>query len=107
MLIIEPSGTLGIQFLLLLFSFLFSLIFQFVIGGANDNFPRRKLFTRLKHGFLSHTASAVSTVPVSALVGEGRGLLRDRLLEVPDLFRGLYPPARVSCSAYQDIEKLK
>ena len=31
-------------------------------------------------------------MPVAALIGEGRGLLRERLLELPDLFHALYPP---------------
>ena len=63
-------------------------------GGANDNFPRRQLFTRLKHEFFRHAHGiTVQTVPVAALMGKGRSLLRERLLELPDLLHALYPPS--------------
>ena len=63
-------------------------------GGANESFPRRQLFTRLKHEFFRHAHGiTVQTVPVSALMGKGRSLLRERLLEIPDLLHALYPPS--------------
>ena len=62
-------------------------------GGANASFPRRQLFTRLKHEFFKHAQRIqVKTVPVTSLVGERKGLLKSRLLELPDLFHALYPP---------------
>ena len=62
-------------------------------GGANESFPRRQLFTRLKHDFFKHAHQiAVQTVPVTILIGKGKSLLRERLLEIPDLFLALYPP---------------
>ena len=62
-------------------------------GGANMSYPRRQLFTRLKHDFFRHSHRiALATVPVSVLLGEGRMALRERLLELPDLFHALYPP---------------
>jgi hypothetical protein len=63
-------------------------------GGSNENFPRRQLFTRLKHEFFRHAHGiTVQTVPVTALMGKGRSLLRERLLEIPDLLHALYPPS--------------
>ena len=62
-------------------------------GGANSSFPRRQLFTRLKHSFFRHSQGIkVKTVPVVSLIGEGRTLLKSRLLDIPDLLHPLYPP---------------
>jgi hypothetical protein len=64
-------------------------------GGANERFPRRQLFTRLKHDFFRHSHGIpLQTVPVAALMGEGRNLLRERLLELPNLLHSLYPPTQ-------------
>ena len=64
-------------------------------GGANERFPRRQLFTRLKHDFHRHSHGIpLQTVPVAALMGEGRNLLRERLLELPNLLHSLYPPTQ-------------
>ena len=63
-------------------------------GGANASFPRRQLFTRLKHEFFRHAQRIqVKTVPVTSLLGERRSLFKSRLLELPDLFHALYPPS--------------
>lgn len=103
-------------------------------GGANASFPRRQLFTRLKHEFFRHAhriqvhhipspnaallalchlvaeicafmhlcshvvatcfplIPQVQTVPVTSLIGEGRSVLKSRLLDLPDLLHALYPP---------------
>lgn len=73
-------------------------------GGANERFPRRQLFTRLKHDFFRHSHGIpLQTVPVAALMGEGRNLLRERLLEVPNLLHALYPPTQEDSANFSPI----
>jgi hypothetical protein len=73
-------------------------------GGANERFPRRQLFTRLKHDFFRHSHGIpVQPVPVAALVGEGRNLLRERLLELPNMLHALYPPTQEDSANFTPI----
>jgi hypothetical protein len=72
------------------------------IGGANESFPRRQLFTRLKHDFFSRRVS-VQTVPVASLIGKGRSLLREKLLELPNLLHSLYPPTKEDSAKFSNI----
>jgi hypothetical protein len=70
-------------------------------GGANESLPRRQLFTRRKHEYLRHALSVtVQTVPVAVLMAKGRSKLREKILEIPDLFRALYPPTLEDASNF-------
>lgn len=62
------------------------------------------IICRLKHQFFRHAHRIqVQTVPVATLMGEGRGLLRDGLLELPDLLHALYPPTLEDSANFSSI----